>query len=113
MRFALGLVLAALVAAPSVARADAFDNYTNPILAKVPASKLAEPIKKLTEELMVVNSRALPGATAAFVVVRTNDGRLSKLLVRPAAHKLADGGTLPIGYIERVATFCEGEERLV
>jgi hypothetical protein len=113
LRLSLGLVVAAFLAAPVTVRADAFDNYTNPILAKVPASKLAEPVKKLTEEMMVVNSRALPGATAAFVVVRTNDGRLSKLLVRPAAHKLADGSTLPILYIERLVTFREGEERLV
>jgi hypothetical protein len=113
MRFALGLVLAALVAAPSVARADAFDNYTNPILAKVPGSKLAEPVKQLTEELMVVNSRALPGVTAAFIVVKTNEGRLAKLLVRPAAHKLAGGETIPIVYIERLVTYREGEERTI
>lgn len=113
MRCSLAIVLAALLAAPVAVRADAFDNYTNPILAKVPGSKLAEPVKKLTPALMVSHSRALPGATAALVVVKTNDGRLAKLLVRPAAHKLADGGTTPIVYIERLVTFREGDERTI
>jgi hypothetical protein len=113
MRRSLAILLAAFLAAPAAARADAFDNYTNPILAKVPGSKLAEPIKKLTPELMVSHSRALPGTTAALVVVKTNDGRLAKLLVRPAAHKLPDGSTAPIVYIERLVTFREGEDRTV
>jgi hypothetical protein len=112
-RFRAGAVFAALLLAPAAARADAFDNYTNPILAKVPGSKSAEALKQLTPEQMVEHSRALPGATAAFVVVRTNDGRLAKLLVRPAAHKLSGGGTVPILLVERFVTYREGDERTV
>src|SRR5205807_2096646 len=81
--------------------------------AKVPASKLATQVKQLTVEMMVEHNRALPGATAAFIVVRTNDGRLAKLLVRPAAQKLSEGDTVPILFIERLVTFKEGEERTV
>src|ERR1700680_3856440 len=99
MRFTIGLVLAALVAAPSVARADAFDNYTNPILAKVPASKLAEPVKQLTPDMLVQHSRVLPGATAAFIVVKTNDNRFAKLLIRPAAHKISEDEKTPILFV--------------
>ena len=55
----------------------------------------------------------LPGTTAAFVVVRTNDGRLSKLLVQPAQQKLQDKSVVPILLIERYVTYREGEERTV
>jgi hypothetical protein len=111
LRTWLGLTF--VIVLPAWARADAFDNYTNPILAKVPKSDLAEPIKQLTIEQMIQHSRALPGATAAFIVVKTNDNRLAKLLVRPAAHKLSDTETVPIALIERFVTFKEGEERTV
>lgn len=107
------LGVAVVFALPALARADAFDNYTNPILAKVPTSKSAEPVKQLTPDMMVEHSRVLPGITAAFVVVKTNDNRLAKLLVRPAAHKVSDTETVPIVLIERFVTFKEGEERTV
>jgi hypothetical protein len=107
------LAIAVVLAAAALARADAFDNYTNPILAKIPASKSAEPVKQLTPAMMVQNSRVLPGITAAFVVVKTNEGRLAKLLVRPAAHKISETDKLPIVLIERFVTFKEGEERTV
>jgi hypothetical protein len=109
----LWLGLAAFLLAPAIARADAFDNYTNLILAKVPASKRAMPVDKLTLALMAEHGQALPGATAAFVVVKTNDNRLAKLFVRQAAHKVSETETLPILYIERLVTFREGEERAV
>src|SRR5205823_3981278 len=95
-RSSLGTALAALLVVPAVARADAFDNYTNPILGKAPDSKLALPVKKLTPAMMVEHGRALPGATAAMVVVRTNDGRFAKLLLRPAAQKITADETVPI-----------------
>ena len=81
------LAIAVALAIPLSARADAYDNYTNPILAKAITSKSVEPVKQLTPEQMVQHSRVLPGASAAFIIVKTNDNRLAKLLVRPAAHK--------------------------
>jgi len=105
--------LAAILTVPAVARSDAFDNYTNPILAKIPASKLALPVKQLTTALMVEHGRALPGATSAMVVVRTNDGRLAKLLVRPAAQRVSADETLPILLVERFVTYREGEEKTI
>jgi hypothetical protein len=113
LRSWFGTALAALIVVPAVAHADSFDNYTNPILAKVPASKQAEPIKKLTPELMIEHSRALPGITAAFVVVRTNEGRLAKLLVQPAAHRITETDNVPIVLVERFVTFRDGEERAI
>jgi hypothetical protein len=105
--------LALVVSLPAAALADAFDNYTNPILAKVKTSKRAEPVKQLTADMMLEHSRALPGTTAAFVVVKTNEGRLAKLLVRPAAQKLSESESVPILFLERFVTFREGEERTV
>jgi hypothetical protein len=105
--------LVVLLLLPALLRADAFDNYTNPILGKVPDHKLALPVKKLTTEMLVEHGRALPGATAAMVVVRTNDGKFAKLLVRPAAQKISADEVVPILMIERFVTFREGEERTI
>jgi hypothetical protein len=113
LRSHLAIALAVSAIAPAALWADAFDNYTNPILGKVASSKAAMPIDKLTLELIAEHSRALPGANAAFVIVRTNDNRLAKLFVRQAAHKVSDAETLPIMFIERAVTFREGEERTV
>jgi hypothetical protein len=107
------LAIAVALAIPLSARADAYDNYTNPILAKAITSKSVEPVKQLTPEQMVQHSRVLPGASAAFIIVKTNDNRLAKLLVRPAAHKASETESVPIVLIERFVTFKEGEERTV
>ena len=107
------LLSAALLALPASARADAFDNYTNPLLAQVVKSPSAEQVKQLSSEAMLQHSRALPGITAAFVVVRTNEGRLAKLLVLPARQKVGETESLPIVLVERFTTFREGEERTI
>ena len=98
--------------------ADSFDHYTNRILAKVPTAAGVKKIEKLTPELMVEHSRVLPGISATFVVVKTNDGRLSKLLVQPAQQKIKKGDgkevrTVPILLLERFVTYREGEERTI
>ena len=105
---ALGLVIF-----PAITRADAFDNYLNPILGKIPESKSAEKIAKLTTELMVQHNRALPGIVAAFVVVKTNDNRFAKLLVQPARQKISDKESVPIVLVERYVTYREGDERTI
>ena len=107
----LGLILLGL--APTMAHADAFDHYFNKILAKIPESKNAEKVAKLTPELMVQNNRALPGITAAFVVVKTNDNNYAKMLIHPARQKTSQGQSVPIILIERYVTFREGEERAI
>jgi hypothetical protein len=94
-------------------RADAFDNYTNPILAKVPGAAGVQEIKQLTQELIADHDRVLPGTSAAFLVVKTNDGRWSKLLVQSARQKLDDKRSLPILLVERFVTYKEGDERAI
>jgi hypothetical protein len=107
----LSLCLCASVV--SSARADAFDNYTNPVLAKVPGSAGVLEIKKLTSEMIAEHDRVLPGASAALVVVKTNDGRWSKMLLETARQKLNDKRSLPIVVVNRFVTFKEGDERAV
>jgi hypothetical protein len=99
--------------ATSLLRADSFDNYINTILAKVSEAKSVEKIAKLTPEMMVEHSRTLPGITATFIVVKTNESRYAKLLVLPAEQKVSDTERAPIVQIERYVTYREGEERTV
>jgi len=94
-------------------RADTFDNYTNPILAKVPGAAGAQEIKQLTPDMIADHDRVLPGTSAAFLVVKTNDSRWSKLLVLCARHKIDDKRSLPILLIDRFVTYKEGDERAV
>src|SRR5262249_54741122 len=47
-------------------------------------------------------------------VVKTNQGRSTKLLVRPGfSQKLEDGKRIPILIVERFVTYKEGEERTI
>ena len=55
------LVVGVVILLPALVRADAFDNYTNPLLAKAPEAKGTEKITKLTPQMMVEHSRVLPG----------------------------------------------------
>jgi len=94
-------------------RADAFDHYTNVILAKVPKSAGTQQVKQVTPQQMVENARVLPGVSGCLLVVRTNDNRFGKLLVQPARQKIDDKTSLPILLIERFVTYREGEERTI
>src|SRR5215468_1821645 len=107
----LSLCLCASVV--SSARADAFDNYTNPILAKVPGAAGVQEVRRITPDQIAENDRVLPGASAALIVVKTNDGRWSKLLIETARQKIDDKRSLPIIVINRFVTFKEGDERAI
>ncbi len=107
------LAISMIFLAPAASYADAFDNYINPILAKVPAAKDVEKITKLTPADMVANSRTLPGINAAFIVVKTNDERYARLLVMPGEQKIGPKKFTPIIIIQRYVTYREGEERVV
>lgn len=107
------LAAALLILLPTIARADAFDNYTNPILAKIPDAKDAEKIARLTPAMMVEHGRTLPGIAGAFIVVKTNDDRYAKLLVMPGEQKIGPNKYVPIVILHRYVTFREGEERVV
>src|SRR5687767_10635746 len=98
------LVIATLLASTLIsvsARADSFDHYTNPLLAKLVESKAAEKIAQLTPEVMIDHARVLPGITSTFIVVKTNEGRWVKALILPARHKTGADASVPIGLLER------------
>jgi len=97
---------------PQLSRADAFDYYTNNLLAKISKADGTLQVKELTPELLVEHNRVLPGIKAAFLVVKTNDGRFAKLLLHASGQKVGDK-TLPILLIERFVTYKEGEERTI
>lgn len=112
--FPLALILFLMTAAPAL-RADAFDHYTNPILAKAPMADGVQEIKQLTPALATEHNRVLPNIPSALVVVQTNDGRWSKLLVQAARRKIGDEMPvqIPILLIDRFVTYKEGQEQAV
>jgi hypothetical protein len=107
----LGVVI--ILSLPAAARADAFDNYVNPLLAKIPESKSAQKLAKLTHEHIGQHGRALPGITETMIVVKTNDNRWAKLLVQHGRQKINDTESTPIIIVERYVTFREGQERTI
>jgi hypothetical protein len=106
------VVLGFVFIAPAGA-ADAFDLYTNPILAKVPRADGTVALAQASREQLIDNDRTLKGVAGTFLVVKTNDNRWGKLLVQYARHKTAEGKSLPMISIERFVSFKEGQERAV
>jgi hypothetical protein len=111
-RVSLSLVAALLVYA-SPAHADAFDHYTNQILVKVPGSKQARECPRLTPDMLVKHARVLPGVPGAFLVVRTNEGKMAKLLVQPKAGQKVRDKVVPVFLIDRFVTYRMAEERAI
>jgi len=93
------------------ARGDAFDNYQNDALSQI--AKNTRKVTEITPALMVQHARVLPKTLATFLVVKTNEGRYSKLLVQAARQKISATESVPILFIERFVTFREGEERAI
>jgi hypothetical protein len=108
-------VLAALscLALAGFARADAFDEYTNPLLNKAAASDVAKEMKQATDDDLLNNDRVLNGVDGTVLIVKTNDGRNAKLLVHPARQKTDAEHGVPTLYIDRYVAYKEGEERTV
>lgn len=97
----------------AVARADAFDHYVNPVLAKAVEVETTREVKELTTGDLVENDRVLAGIPSTFLIVKTNEGRYAKLLVQPAKQKVSDEKSIPMLLIDRYVTYREGEERTV
>lgn len=102
----------------SAARADAFDEYTLPLVAAAPGKDGVREVGELTPELIVAHSQVLPHVEGAMVLVATNDHRWAKMLVLAARHKFTPPGGgepqfMPVFRIERFVTFREGGDRSV
>lgn len=108
------LVIALLHGTPALGWADAFDRYTNPVLVKLADTDHVKEVKRLTPELIAENDGVLKGIPAAFLLVRTGEGRCAKLLVQAARQKLdEEGNYLPTLRVERYVTYRGGEELAV
>ena len=106
-------LLLCLVAARPV-HADAFDHYINPILAKALASDHVKELKELTPDHIGDHDRVLQNIPAAFIIVRTNENRLAKLLVMSARQKVVGTDrSIPTLLIERYVTYKEGDEQTI
>ncbi len=110
--------LAFILMAPALMWADAFDNYTLPIISKAPEADGAKQIAELTPDMIVKNNQVLPNIESAMIVVYTNDNRWAKLLVSAARYKLqanpqAEPEYIPMLRIDRYVTFREASERAV
>jgi hypothetical protein len=101
-----------LVAAPARAD-DAFDYYTNPVLAKVPKADGAQALARVSSDQLIDNGGVLKGAVGTLLVVKTNDNRWAKLLVQYARYKTGEGKAIPMAAIERFVTYKEGQERAI
>jgi hypothetical protein len=106
------VAIVAYPAWPASIRADAFDRYTNPVLARTPMAAGAQEVKQLTPSLISMHDQVLPDSSGTLVVVKTNDSRNSKMLVQAARQRIGDQA-VPILIIDRFVTFKEGEERAV
>jgi hypothetical protein len=111
-RFA-ALLAVALLALPRPARADAFDRYDNAILGKVPTAEGVQEVKRVTPSLLADHVGILGDSKGAFLVVMSNEGRRSKLLVEAARQKLDAEHRVPILLVDRFVTYKEGTEQTV
>jgi hypothetical protein len=109
------LVAVSLVTGPQAVRADAFDNYINPILAKVPDAAGVKELKKITTETLLDHGGVVPGVTSALLMVQTNDSRFAKVLVQYGQKRLNDEAKtlVPIVLLDRYVTYRAGTERAV
>jgi len=109
------VLLLVLGAGAALLRADAFDHYTNAILEKAPRAEGVQEIKKLTPDLVLENNRIIPDVASAFLVVQTNDGRLSRVLVQAGRKRLNDEKKtqVDIMVLDRFVTYKAGTEKAV
>jgi hypothetical protein len=112
MRYVLPALAAALLAAGARAD-DLFDHHTNPVLARALEADGVQEVKSLGDEQITDHDRVLKGLTGALVIVKTNEGRLAKLLVLAARRKVSADKAVPVVQVERYVVYRPGEERAV
>jgi hypothetical protein len=94
-------------------RADAFDNYTNPLLNKALESDAVKELKQVTPDDLLNSDRVLPGVDGAVLIVKTGGGRNAKLVAHPARQKTDMTHSVATLLIDRYVAYKEGEERTV
>lgn len=99
------LAALALLTAAAIGRADQFDYYTHPVLAKAATDGTLQEARQLTSDQIADAAGALPDSPSAVLVVATNDKRFAKLLVQPARQKLGADRSAPLLLVDRYTTF--------
>src|SRR6476660_2926302 len=99
------LAVFTLVIAAASVRAEQFDYYTQPVLAKAVSDGTLKDVKELTSDQIAEYTAALPDSSSAFLVVATSDKRFAKLLVQPARQKVGGDKQAPLLLIDKYVTF--------
>jgi hypothetical protein len=102
-------ILLILVAAP-VARADLFDDMTNKDIVRIVSTDAAKPMAEVTANQLSTFNGLVPQSSAAILLIRTRDGRYAKLQVQAGLQNVS-GVKQPVLFIEKYATFKEGDEK--
>lgn len=94
-----------LLTAVAAGRADQFDYYTHPVLAKAVSDGTLKEAKELTSDQIADAGGTLPDSPSAVLVVATNDKRFARLLVQPARQKLGADKAAPLLLVDKYTTF--------
>lgn len=105
------LAVLALLLLTANAFTEQFDYYTHPVLAKAIADGAVKEVKQLTSDEVGEYASALPDTSSAFLIVSTNDKRLTKLLVQSARQKLGPDKQAPMLLVDKFITFKGTSER--
>jgi hypothetical protein len=106
------LAVFALVIVAASVRAEQFDYYTQPVLAKAISDGTLKEVTELSSDQVAEYTSALPDSASAFLVVATNDKRFAKLLVQPARQKIGDKQA-PLLLVDKYVTFKGTSDRAV
>lgn len=104
------LSLMVVVVAALPARADLFDDMTNADIQKIIMTDAAQPLLAVSANQLSMAAGLVPQSQAAILILRTKEGRLAKLQVQTGLQSVG-GIKYPVLFIEKYATFKEGDER--
>jgi hypothetical protein len=104
------LIGLALIAA--TARADHFDEHDGDVIQEAAKSAGVRKVPSLLVRDLMAMPHPLAGSSAGFIVVRTNQGNWSKLLIRHARQK-RDGQPVDIVLLDRAVTYSTNVGRRV
>src|SRR5687768_2743388 len=102
-----------VLALAAVCRAEQFDYYTHPVLAKAIGDGMLKEVKELTADQIGEHTGALPDSSSTFLVMATNDKRFAKLLAQPARQKVGGDRQAPLLLIDKYVTFKGTTDRAV
>lgn len=111
MRFHLGLAI--VLCFGDCSRADTFDRYTNPVLAKVAGDSMhAEAVTKLLPAQVAKHNNLFQETGGVLLIIRTNGGNNAKVLAQFAMQR-TEKGNAPMILLERATTYKPGQERAI